>query len=123
MAKKSTACRVSNKPPIVKYTGPVDTTVNITFDTGPYVGPIVEGWGPEVSRNVRLYSRPEEDTVLLAPRNLGNDPVWCLSTRLFIFQHTRPSNFAIRLDNRRTWMNYFKVSFADPLNTLGIVIL
>jgi hypothetical protein len=33
----------------------------------------------------------------------------CTSTRLFIFQHTRPGNFAIRLDNRRTWMNYFKV--------------
>ena len=107
--KKTTVCKVSTKPPIVKYTGLVDETITITSSTEPHKGPIVEGWGPEVSRNVKLYVRPEVDTVLLAPQNLGNDPLWCTSTKLFIFQHTRPSNFAIRLDNRRTWMNYLKV--------------
>jgi len=78
-------------------------------DPASYKGPIVEGWGPQVSRDVRLYVRPEEDTNLLIP-DMGGDVDWCAGgTRLLIFQHSRPSNFATRLDNRRTWMAYTKV--------------
>jgi len=47
-------------------------------------------------------------TVLLEPKNLGSDSRWCESTRILIFQHSRPGSFANRLDNRRTWMNYIR---------------
>jgi hypothetical protein len=39
--------------------------VDIPFDNpSTYEGPIVDGWPPEMDRNINLYIRPEEDTLL-----------------------------------------------------------
>jgi hypothetical protein len=103
------SCSPNKKPVIVKYDGPINKDPLITFsDPGLYIGPIVEGWGPNVSRDVKLVVRPTENTVLLEPKNLGGDSRWCSTTKLLIFQHSRPGAFANRLDNRRTWMNYMR---------------
>ena len=105
----NTSCKVNRKPVLTRYDGPVDARVTLTYsDPAKYVGPIVEGWGPNVSRNVTPFLRPTENSVLLEPKNLGSDPRWCESTRILIFQHSRPGSFANRLDNRRTWMNYMR---------------
>ena len=102
-------CQLNKKPVQIQYTGKTDNKVTIKFtDPSQYKGPIVEGWGPNVSRDVSLYMKPNENTVLLEPRNLGFDSNWCANTKLIIFQHSRPSSFANRLDNRRTWMNYMQ---------------
>lgn len=37
----------------------------------PYQGPIVEGWPPNVSRNISVYLRPGQNTTLLFPRLAG----------------------------------------------------
>ena len=103
------ACELNKKPVTVKYDGPINKDQLITFsDPTQYQGPIVKGWGPNVSREVSLYVRPTENTVLLEPKNLGGDSNWCSTTKLLIFQHSRPEAFANRLDNRRTWMNYMR---------------
>ncbi len=102
-------CKVNRIPVLPRYDGPVDARITLTYsDPDTYVGPIVEGWGPNVSRNATPFVRPTEDSVLLEPKNLGSDPRWCESTRILIFQHSRPESFANRLDNRRTWMNYMR---------------
>ena len=102
-------CQHKPKPIQIKYTGPVDDKVALIFsDPSKYQGPVVEGWGPNVSRDVSLYVKPEENTVLLEPRNLGYDSNWCANTKLIIFQHSRTSSFSTRLDNRRTWMNFMR---------------
>ena len=107
--KHDTVCLVNMNPVQAQYSGKINKAVKITFsDPKKYKGPIVEGWGPNVSRNVEPYLRPLENTVLLEPRDLGFDPNWCRSTKLLIFQHSRPDSFTTRLDNRRTWMNYLR---------------
>ena len=102
-------CMVNVNPVQPEFSGKINKAFNLTFSNPKkYKGPIVEGWGPNVSRNVEPYLRPLENTVLLEPRDLGFDPNWCRSTKLLIFQHSRPDSFTTRLDNRRTWMNYLQ---------------
>jgi hypothetical protein len=81
------ACSFNKKPVEARYSGSVNADFNLTFtDPALWRGPVVEGWAPNVSRNVSLYLRPTENTILLEPRNLGFDTKWCQTTKLFIFQ-------------------------------------
>ena len=103
------SCKVKAKPEVTVYSGPINAQVTLSFDDpNKYKGPIVEGWGPNVSRGVEPFLLPSDNTVLLEPHNLGFDAGWCRTTKFLIFQHSRPSGFANRLDNRRTWMNYMR---------------
>lgn len=88
------------------YEGAVDKTVNISHsDPKTYSGPVVEGWEPLKSRDMRLYVKPEESTVLMDPGDcMGSD--WTSNTRVLIMQHSKPTNFDKRLDNRRTWIQF-----------------
>jgi len=109
--KESTSCMNFSPSKIEKYQGPIDNGKWIKHsDPNEYYGPIVEGWGPTVSRDVKIHARPKEDTNLLKP--YFRDEKWCQSTKMIIFQHSRPDGFHKRLDNRRTWMNYLK-EFAE----------
>jgi hypothetical protein len=60
---KNPGCKVNRKPVLPRYEGPVDTRVTLTYsDPATYVGPIVEGWPPNASRNFTPYVRPTENS-------------------------------------------------------------
>jgi len=104
---KESSCNNISPSRISKYDGPIDKSIRISHsDPKVYKGPVVEGWGPNVSRDVKIFARPNEDTTLLKP-SFHNER-WCESTKMIILQHSRPDGFANRMDNRRTWMNFMK---------------
>ncbi len=48
----------------VKYNGNISHSFTITFtDPSKYEGPIVEGWGPNISRNVKPFLRPGTNVI------------------------------------------------------------
>ena len=52
---------------IVESEGPIGNTNTYSFapsDPENYTGPYYEGWEPGVSRDVSLYIRPKEHTIL-----------------------------------------------------------
>ena len=79
-----------------------------------YSGPIVGGWPPTKSRNVRNYI--SEQTVIRGLKNKCSEnatgyhlPEIDGNLNLLIMQHSSPTNFAARQSNRETWMKLIKV--------------
>ena len=79
-------------------------------DPKTYKGPIVKGWPPSKSRDMKAYIAPDKDTVLtdLSCLDLSN-------VKVLILIQSAPNNYERRKADRETWMQ-FQVQFT-PVNS------
>ena len=71
-------------------------------DPNEYQGPVVKGWPPTKSRDMRLYIRTEDEMII-------ND-ISCLedlsNVKVVIFVQSAPKNKERRQMTRKTWMQF-----------------
>ena len=99
-----------------------------------------KGWPPNRTRDMSVYVRPKQPTILMdfddcrgtssdsnSSYSLkgGRSGLWKAKTKLLVMQHTFPSHFKVRMDNRRTWMHFTKVlrrNLRHNLTTFSLTI-
>ena len=71
-------------------------------DLETYQGPVVKGWPPSQSRDMKLYLQPEMESILL-----GVDCFKSLvEVEVIALLQSAPENFSRRQIDRQTWMKF-----------------
>ena len=80
-----------------------DARFEVLFsDPKKYVGPIVEGWGPEKDRRMQRYVGENKNPIPERCWRRVNE------TKLIVFVKSAVGNFKNRKSNRQTWMKFLK---------------